>query len=253
RPLFALIRMTRWRDKTLKRLCGQSLLKRRTDSRKENAKCQQPAMNSSYRQLRLASLSGLLLLWLASQLQPGAAQSLLPNGSFEEGEPPTGWRAHPGGTVAKGDAHRGERRVSGASSRRSVVWESDSAAISPQTDHRLEGWIRCPKGEGQLDVELTDVRGKVLSRFSTPVVRRAADWRYAAVEWNSTQGALDHVVFRVQGKADLDDVVLAPVAASFIGNKSVDGDDRGRIPLWNEEQNNELLPGRRAGKLALDS
>jgi hypothetical protein len=61
------------------------------------------------------------------------------------------------------------------------------------------------------------------------------------------------VTFSVQGRADLDDIALSPVAASFIGNKSVEGDDRGRIPLWNEEQNNELLPGRRAGKLALDS
>lgn len=45
----------------------------------------------------------------------------------------------------------------------------------------------------------------------------------------------------------------APAATSFLGNKSVEGDDRGRIPLWGEESNDELMPGRRAGKLALDS
>jgi hypothetical protein len=59
--------------------------------------------------------------------------------------------------------------------------------------------------------------------------------------------------FRSEVEAELDDVTLFPVAASFVGNKSVEGDDRGRIPMWSEEQNNELLPGRRAGKLSLDS
>jgi len=178
---------------------------------------------------------------------------LIPNGSFEEGGFPIGWRARPGGTATRGDAYRGDRSVTGIARRYSVVWESDSLAINPHTYYRLEGWIRCPKGEGRLEVELSDAAGKVLGQFATPTIRRAADWRYAAVEWDSTQGTSVHVMFRVQGKADLDDVVVAPVANSFIGNKSVEGDDRGRIPLWNEEQNNELLPGRRAGKLALDS
>src|SRR6185295_13781931 len=104
----------------------------------------------------------------------------------------------------------------------------------------LEGWIRCPAGEGRLDVELTDATGKVLRRFSTPMVRRATNWQYAAVEWNAAQATAARVVFFVQGKAGLDDVVLAPVSASFIGNKSAEGDERGRISLWGEEQNNAL-------------
>src|SRR6185369_4448450 len=122
-----------------------------------------------------------------------------------------------------------------------------------KTDYRLEGWLRCPKGEGQLQVELTDAAGKLLRRIATPSIRRDDDWRYVAVEWNAEQAMSARVAFQVRGKAELDDVTLSPVAASFIGNKSVEGDDRGRIPMWSEEQNNELLPGRRAGKLSLDS
>lgn len=152
-----------------------------------------------------------------------------------------------------GDAHQGVRCVSGETKRRGVVWESDSAPISPQTDYRLEGWIRCPTGEGRLDLELTEANGKFLRRLSTPIIRRATNWQYAAVEWNAAAATSARVGFAVRGKADLDAVVLAPLAASFLGNKMVEGDDRGRIPLWGEEQNNELLPGRRAGKFVLDA
>jgi hypothetical protein len=42
------------------------------------------------------------------------------------------------------------------------------------------------------------------------------------------------------------------VAASFIGNKSVEGKSRSHSDV-EREQNNELLPGRRTGKLSLDS
>ena len=210
-------------------------------------------MDSPREKSPLKAVTRLLLLALALDVQTVGAQSVFPNGSFEEGGPPTGWRARVGGTMTRGDAHHGERSVSGIAQRRSVVWESEPAAISPQTDYRAEGWIRCPAGEGRLDVELINDAGKFLRRCATPTVRRAADWQYVAVEWNAEQATSARVTFSVLGKADLDDVVVAPVAASFIGNKSVDGDDRGRIALWGEEQNNELLPGRRAGKLSLDS
>ena len=196
---------------------------------------------------------GFLLCGMATHAQPTAAQLLLPNGSFEQGAPPVGWHALGGGAVSKRDAHSGERSVCGEVTRRSVVWQSDPAAISPNTEYRLEGWIRCPNGEGQLEVELRDVAGKPLRRVSATAVRRAADWRYTAVEWESAQATSVRVAFRVKGKAHLDDVVLASMATSFMGNKSAEGDERGRISLWNEEQSNDLQPGRRAGKLTLDS
>ncbi len=204
-----------------------------------------------------------LLAWWVSPARTLNAQSLMTNGSFEEGESPAGWRAREGGTVTKGNARHGERSLSGTARRRSGVWESDSMAITPKADYRLDGWIRCQKGEGGLEVELSDAAGRSLRRLAAPTVRpaatgrehggRATNWRYTAVEWNSGQAISARVIFYVQGRVDLDDVALSPVATSFMGNTSVEGDNRGRIPLWGEEQNNELLPGRRAGKLALDT
>ena len=190
---------------------------------------------------------------LASDLPPVTAQSLLPNGSFEAGDSPVHWRANAGGTLRKGNAFHGERCVSGKRTRLGVVWESDAIILGPQTDYRLEGWMRSATGEGRLELALMDAAGKVVRQVTTPEIRRTAEWRYVAVEWDSAQAASARVAFRVQGTADLDDVAIVPIATSFIGNKSVEGDERGRIPLWSEESNNELLPGRRAGKLALDS
>lgn len=211
-------------------------------------------MKSPNSQMLARTLTAFLLLtWLVSSARTLNAQSLITNGSFEEGESPAGWRAREGGTGTKGNARHGERSVTGTARRRIGVWESDSVAVTAATDYRLEGWIRCPKGEGGLEVELTDATGRSLRRFAATTVRQATDWRYTTVEWNSGQAISARVTFYVQGQADLDEVVLAPVATSFIGNKSAEGDDRGRIPLWNEEQNNELLPGRRAGKFSLDS
>ena len=178
---------------------------------------------------------------------------MLTNRSFEAGALPTGWFARPGGGVTMGEAHLGVRSVRGDTKRRSVVWESAFARLTPQSDYRLEGWIRCPNGEGRVEAELTDADGKVLRRITTPRVSGSAQWQYAAVECNAAQAAAVRVTLSVQGSAEFDDIVLAPAADSFLGNKSVEGDERGRIPLWGEEQNNELLPGRRAGKLALDT
>lgn len=194
-----------------------------------------------------------LLVLLAVGVASGHAPAALPDGSFETGESPAGWHARAGGTVLTGSAHGGERSVTGAARQSSIVWQSDPVSLNPQNDCRLDGWIRCPSGEGGLEVELLDAAGNVLRRVATPLVRRSAAWRYTAAEWNSGAATAARMTFRVKGRADLDDVSLSANATSFLGNKSLDGDDRGRIGLWSEEQNNELLPGRRAGKLALDS
>lgn len=161
---------------------------------------------------------GFLFWCLAAHAQSAAAPSSLPNGSFEAGALPTGWYARTGGGVTMGDAHHGVRSVSGIGKRRSVVWESEFLVLTPQTDYRLEGWIRCPTGEGRLAVELTDATGKVLHQVSAPTIRAATNWQYAAVEWNSATVAAARVTLSVQGKADFDDIVLAPVAMSFPGN-----------------------------------
>src|SRR2546430_10119991 len=74
------------------------------------------------------------------------AQNLLPNGSFEDGAlSPAGWNARPEGTVKTNNAHSGRYSVSGSTRRRAIVWESDTVTMNPQTDYRLEGWIRWSK------------------------------------------------------------------------------------------------------------
>ena len=132
---------------------------------------------------RLQSVMASLWFWSAFQIQPVAAQSLIPDGSLEVGGPPNGSPAHAGGMITNGSAHRGERFMRGVAAPGSVVWECDATPIASQTDYRAEGWIRCPNGEGQLRVELSDGTGIVLSRFATPMIRRAVDWQYTVVEW----------------------------------------------------------------------
>jgi hypothetical protein len=85
------------------------------------------------------------------------------------------------------------------------------------------------------------------------MISDARAWQYVALELNAGAATAACVNFAVRGEAELDDVVLSPIAASFIGNKGVQGDDRGRIPMWSEEQNDALIPGRRAGKISLDT
>ena len=116
------------------------------------------------------------------------------------------------GRYQTNSASGGQLNASGTAKRRSIVWESDAAVLIPQTDYRTEGWIRCPKGEGQLELELRNSRGEVLHQLATPLVRRAGDWQYTALEWNSAQATSVHVAFRFQGLAELDHVALVPVA-----------------------------------------
>ncbi|PYI82136.1 MAG: hypothetical protein DME26_18620, partial [Verrucomicrobia bacterium] len=181
------------------------------------------------------------------------AQSVLPNGSFEDGhDAPTGWHALAGGTIRTGQAHHGQRFLHGKSSRGAVLWESDRIGLRPQRDYRLEGWIRCAKGEARLSIELVDAAGRAAGRVETPP-GKGNEWRYVAVEWNAANATAGRASFWVKGEADVDDVNLALVETSFMGNKGVESDERGRIPFWNEERNDSLLPGRRGGELKVEA
>jgi len=99
-----------------------------------------------------------------------------------------------------------------------------------------------------------------MSQHIAPPVRTSRDWRYVAAEFTVPQpGSTDHetkinarVWFRVKGRAELDDVGLAPVALSFMGNKGLEADERGRIGFWGEEKDDSLLQGRRAGEIRPD-
>ncbi|MBI4664632.1 MAG: glycoside hydrolase family 9 protein [Verrucomicrobia bacterium] len=185
--------------------------------------------------------------------EPLVAETTLVNGSFEEGkDAPTGWRALAGGKVRTTDARHGERCVTGESSRGAMTWMSDIVEFQPDREYRLEGWIRCSSGEARLRTQLMDGAGRIVASAETPRVRPSG-WRYVAVEFNSQGAAAGRVVFWVHGKADLDAVNLGLVETSFMGNKGVETDERGRIPFWSEERTDMLLPGRRAGELKLDT
>ncbi|MBI3852647.1 MAG: glycoside hydrolase family 9 protein [Verrucomicrobia bacterium] len=204
--------------------------------------------------MRFKTLSTMLPLALVVQIASLTAEPLLPNGSFESGSvAPESWQLHATGEWTTGEAHSGEHCLSARSTKGDVVWASQNIPLQSQTDYRLDGWLRCRDGQARLNVELLDAAGKVIRVEATPAVHHAADWRYAAVEWNAGNATSARVGFWVQGRADLDDAALAPVAASFIGNKLAEGDARGRISFWNEEKDDKLLTGRRAGTHRLDA
>src|SRR5438552_2228073 len=178
---------------------------------------------------RRSSILAVVVLWIV--LHPGGleAQSLVP-GTFELGqESPTGWHRRAAGSWAKGTARRGMRHLRGQSLQGEVAWESQVVGVQPATDYRLEGWIRCPAGEAHLSLEFVDEKGHVVRRGVTPTAKKVADWRYLAVECGPDSAVTARAQFWVKGEADLDDVALTPVATSYLGNKSVEADNRGRV------------------------
>jgi len=182
------------------------------------------------------------------------AQNLLPNGSFENGAiAPIGWKSSGGGTIATNIARSGDRSLRGTSQRGAVVWTSDKINLGRKTDYRLDGWVRCYSGEAKLRVDLFNDQDQPVGHTETPQARQSLTWQYIASEWNSLRATSARISFWVKGQADLDDVSLTPVATRFMGNKGVEGDERGRIPFWGEEKKDTLLPGPRAGQFRLDS
>jgi len=190
----------------------------------------------------------MLLVFAASaSLAQGEQTKALPiNGSFEEGQKePLGWNRNPRGAWESGKAHRGQRfvRVDAANER---AWETSGVPLSPEVDYRLEGWIRTAAGKGHLGVDLLDANGRLVRSVETPHAEGVADWRYVAVEFKA-DAAQAKVWLAGQGPADFDDVALAPVAVSYMGNRDVQPDAKGRIGLWDEEKAEAIAPGQRAG------
>ncbi|MEX0642076.1 MAG: hypothetical protein WD468_05215, partial [Pirellulales bacterium] len=172
---------------------------------------------------------------------------LLVNGSFEEGQnDPLGWNRNARGDWGRGMAHRGQRfaRIDSSNKR---GWESNAVALSPKVDYRLEGWIRAAAGEAHLEVDLlAAASGQLVRSIEAPHAEGVADWRYVAVEFTA-DAAQAKVRLAGSGPADFDDVVLAPVAVSYMGNRDAQPDAKGRIGLWDEEKDETISPGRRAG------
>ena len=120
-------------------------------------------------------------------LRPTASRAnvLLINGSFEEGkDAPLGWNTQQSGRWESGTAHRGKRfaRINSATEH---GWESERVPLSPETDYRIEGWVRVANGEARLDVDLLDANGQLVRTVASPRVKGIAEWRYVAVEFNA--------------------------------------------------------------------
>ncbi len=191
------------------------------------------------------------VIWLvfAIHTRNSPAQSMIP-GTFEQGnETPAGWEQRGNGVWSEGGSHKGKRHLRGQSNNGEVVWESDPVIMrGPSIGYRLEGWLRCPAGEARLYLQFFDRSGVRTDRFQTSQVTRVGAWRYVAVVCDTGLTAMARVQFWVKGEADLDDVALTPAGNSYLGNKSVEPDNRGRIGFWGEEKVASLLPGKSAGK-----
>src|SRR5262249_23298299 len=98
-----------------------------------------------------------------------AAQSLIRNGSFEDGAAsPDHWQLMPGGSWVNGSSPRGPRYLHGQSAPEAVVCSGLPVELVPGSEYRLEGWLRSPMGQARLDVELGDDPGTVRQVIAAP-------------------------------------------------------------------------------------
>jgi hypothetical protein len=196
---------------------------------------------------RLILLAALIAISRGIALGQNAPAALLGNGSFEQGEAaPARWRLQTNGAWLKDRAHRGARFVHAESSDWTRAGQSNSIQLSSGGDYRLEGWIRCRQGEARIGLDLLDANARAVKTVESPRVAQADDWRYVAVEFHAD--ALSVVVWLgSRGDADFDDVALANVATSYLGNRDVQPDAKGRIGFWGEEPNEKVAAGKRGG------
>jgi hypothetical protein len=195
--------------------------------------------------------SGILILVFAVGLSrlhgETASPRLLGNGSFESGDStPLGWQSTGAGDWASGTAHRGKRFLRARSADGEVAWRGDMLTLELGVDYRLEGWVRSPQGEARLGIELLDASGAAARSIEAPRAGEVSEWRYVAVEFRADKPH-SKIWFAAKGSADLDDVELAPVAISYLGNRDVQADAKGRIALWGEEKDDSVAPGVRGG------
>src|SRR5262245_21839069 len=86
-------------------------------------------------------------------LPAAAAQSLIPNGTFEEGESgPADWELRPACSRVGVSPHRGAQHLRGESAAGSVIAVSAEFGLEPEVDYRLEGWLRSPRGQARLEL-----------------------------------------------------------------------------------------------------
>jgi hypothetical protein len=183
------------------------------------------------------------------------AANLAPNGSFEEtGDTPQRWHSNTGfGRVATDKPHHGKRYLSAKSTGELAVWQSDVAKLESCVELRVEGWLRCGSGKARLGVERLDEHGKVIDTTWSPIVTKSPDWRYVAAETDGRPATKVRVVFSVDGDADLDEVYLAPISITMLGNKGIEIDApprRNRPPrilMWDQVNDDALVPDAKRG------
>src|ERR1044071_3552933 len=199
-------------------------------------------------------------LAVPTQSLEAAANDRLTNGSFEIGDSaPKGWQLHTGALWTNDVTHTGKRSLVGVSKTAQIICESDPISLRAGAEYRLEGWINCISGRAQLGVDILDEKRRIRSEELMPV-SRSKTWRYVAFELRAPAPPSEdqkstfkaRVWFRVKGEACLDDVAFVPIALSFMGNRGLEADERGRIGFWQEEKEDRLLPGRRAGEIRPD-
>jgi hypothetical protein len=135
----------------------------------------------------------------------------------------------------------------------------DGIKVEPGASYILEGRIRVSTGEAWLRVEIASAEGKSLASRETPPVREKSDWTYVAAETAAGTELQDaparaRIELWVEGKAEMNGVRLVPFSPLVLANGDMEAplDKKGRVPLWADEKDGSLLPGKEAGSHKLD-
>ena len=121
-------------------------------------------------------------------------------------------------------------------------WQSDDLTLVPETDYRLEGWVRSAQGEARLGIDLVDADGRVVQSISTPPVHEV-DAIGATWQWNS-RPTLRRPRFGLPPREP-------PIwttwrwrrrPSRYMGNRDVQSDAKGRIGFWSEEKDESRSP-----------
>ncbi|HXG23340.1 MAG TPA: hypothetical protein VNJ09_02200, partial [Chthonomonadales bacterium] len=195
-----------------------------------------------------------LSLWLLFGLlvlpSPAGAQPILPNGSFEDTS--ASWMLAGGAAWSSVSARTGKYGLSTRTSKAVRVANSAPVAVSVEQSYRLTGYIRAASGRARLGMDVMNGTGKILETVATPWVNSAREWRFTAVERDMPSGTASvRVWVEAQGRAHIDDLVLAPMKANMVYNPTFDADNRGRVSMWIEEPA-DLQAGKRAGAMKGD-
>ncbi len=133
----------------------------------------------------------------------------------------------------------------------------ESPAIGPATAYLLEGWIRPSNREARLEAELSFPGGRPGSSLTTPPVRAGGGWIYTAAETGHPAplepGSAR--VFLAGGAVEAREVRIIPLSPRIVANGGFESplDGKGRVPLWSDEKDGSLFPGKREGGHGLDT